>query len=150
MCSSNKSRFSASNISGLTAIAVACVNLFPCVVNAQSKSEVIEEIVVTAQRKEENLQDVGAAVTALSGDYLSKKQVNNIQDLQGSVASLTLGETFGFAQIMIRGVGTNNPFVGGDPSVAMHVDGAVTGQSSAQLGSLFDVNRIEVLRGPQG
>jgi iron complex outermembrane receptor protein len=64
--------------------------------------------------------------------------------------SLQIGESFGFAQIMIRGIGTDNPFAGGDPSVAMHVDGVVTGQSSAQFGSLFDIARVEVLRGPQG
>lgn len=110
----------------------------------------LEEVVVTAQKREQSLQDVGLAITALSEDRLIDAQVQNVQDLQGMAPGLTLGESFGFAQIMVRGVGTDNPFAGGDPSVAMHVDGVVTGQSSAQLGSLFDIQRIEVLRGPQG
>ena len=116
---------------------------------AQGKA-VLEEIVVTAQKREQSIQDVGMAITALGQDRLVDAQVQNIQDLQGMAPGLTLGETFGFAQIMVRGIGTDNPFAGGDPSVAMHVDGVVTGQSSAQLGSLFDIQRIEVLRGPQG
>jgi len=110
----------------------------------------LEEIVVTAQKREQSIQDVGMAITALGQDRLVDAQVQNIQDLQGMAPGLTLGESFGFAQIMVRGIGTDNPFAGGDPSVAMHVDGVVTGQSSAQLGSLFDIQRIEVLRGPQG
>ena len=118
--------------------------------SAQDGPRVLEEVVVTAQKREESLQDVGIAITALSEDRIVDAQVSNVQDLQGMAPGLTLGESFGFAQIVIRGVGTDNPFAGGDPSVAMHVDGAVIGQSSAQLGSLFDIQRIEVLRGPQG
>ncbi len=110
----------------------------------------LEEVIVTAQKRAESVQDVGAAITALGGERLVDAGVNNIQDLGTMSPGLTLGESFGFAQIMIRGVGTDNPFAGGDPSVAMHVDGVVTGQSSAQLGSLFDISRVEVLRGPQG
>ena len=117
---------------------------------AQTGTKVLEEVVVTAQKREQSLQDVGIAITALNENRLVDAQVNTIADLQNMAAGLTLGESFGFAQIMIRGVGTDNPFAGGDPSVALHVDGVVTGQSSAQLGSLFDIQRIEVLRGPQG
>ncbi len=115
-----------------------------------AQAAVIEEIIVTAQKRQESSQDIGAAITALSGDQLSNTDVNNIQDIQNMAPSLQIGESFGFAQVMIRGIGTDNPFAGGDPSVAMHFDGVVTGQSSAQFGSLFDVERIEVLRGPQG
>jgi iron complex outermembrane receptor protein len=110
----------------------------------------LEEIIVTAQKREQSIQDVSLAITALGQDRLVDAHVQNIQDLQGMAPGLTLGESFGFAQIMVRGIGTDNPFAGGDPSVAMHLDGVVTGQSSAQLGSLFDIQRIEVLRGPQG
>ena len=116
----------------------------------EGHARALEEVIVTAQKRQESLQDVGIAVTALNEKRLVDAQVNNIQDLQNMAPGLTLGESFGFAQIMIRGVGTDNPFAGGDPSVAMHVDGVVIGQSSAQLGTLFDVKRIEVLRGPQG
>ena len=110
----------------------------------------LEEIVVTSQKREETSQNIGVAITVLDKDRLVKSNVNNIVDLPNLVPSLQIGESFGFAQVMIRGIGTDNPFAGGDPSVAMHVDGVVTGQSSAQFGSLFDIERIEVLRGPQG
>jgi iron complex outermembrane receptor protein len=120
------------------------------ILSGELYGQILEEIIVTAQKREQSMQDVGIAITALGEDRLADAQVQNVQDLQGMAPGLTLGESFGFAQIMVRGVGTDNPFAGGDPSVAMHVDGVVTGQSSAQLGSLFDVQRIEVLRGPQG
>jgi len=110
----------------------------------------LEEVTVTAQKREESLQDVGIAITAIDSNRLISSDVNNIQDIQYLAPSVQIGESFGFAQIMIRGIGTDNPFAGGDPSVAMHIDGVVTGQSSAQFGSLFDVDRVEVLRGPQG
>lgn len=110
----------------------------------------IEEIMVTAQKRLQSSQDIGAAITAIGSDELRKNNFDNIEDLQNLAPSLQIGESFGFAQVMVRGVGTDNPFAGGDPSVAMHIDGAVLGQSSAQFGALFDINRIEVLRGPQG
>lgn len=111
---------------------------------------VLEEIVVTSQKREESSQDIGVAVTVLGSDQLINSDVRDIKDLQNLAPSLQVGESFGFAQVMIRGIGTDNPFAGGDPSVGMHIDGVITGQSSAQFGSLFDVERIEVLRGPQG
>jgi len=117
---------------------------------ADASAAMIEEVIVTAQKREEGSQDIGAAITALGSEQLTKSDFNNITDLQAMAPSIQIGESFGFAQIMIRGIGTDNPFAGGDPSVAMHVDGVVTGQSSAQFGSLFDIERVEVLRGPQG
>jgi len=110
----------------------------------------IEEIIVTAQKRLQSSQDIAAAITAIGSDELDRTNFNNIEDLQNMAPSLQIGESFGFAQIMVRGIGTDNPFAGGDPSVAMHIDGAVIGQSSAQFGALFDIARVEVLRGPQG
>jgi len=117
---------------------------------AVSQAAQIEEVIVTAQKRQESSQDIGLAVTALDSDRLINADVNNIQDLQNMAPSVQIGESFGFAQVMVRGIGTDNPFAGGDPSVGMHFDGVVTGQSSAQFGSLFDIDRVEVLRGPQG
>lgn len=110
----------------------------------------LEEIVVTAQKREQSSQDIAAAITAVGSDQLERNNLTNINDLQNLAPSLQIGESFGFAKVMIRGIGTDNPFAGGDPSVAMHIDGVIVGQSSAQFGSLFDIERIEVLRGPQG
>lgn len=134
-----------------TALASAVMTLSGAVMMpALAQQRILEEIVVTAQKREESSQDIGIAVTSLDGGRLVNANVDNIQDLQNLAPSMQIGESFGFAQIMIRGIGTDNPFAGGDPSVGMHIDGVITGQSSAQFGSLFDINRIEVLRGPQG
>lgn len=110
----------------------------------------LEEIIVTASKRAESSQDVAAAITAVTAADIENTDFNNIEDLQYMAPSMQVGESFGFAQITIRGIGTDNPFAGGDPSVAMHIDGVFTGQSSAQFGSMFDIDRVEVLRGPQG
>ncbi len=117
---------------------------------ALAQGGALEEIVVTAQKREQSLQDVSAAVTAFSGSQLQESQINNIEDLQVLLPGLTFGNDFNFAKIFVRGVGMSSSFAGIDPSVALHVDGAVISQAAAQFTSLFDLERVEVLRGPQG
>lgn len=113
-------------------------------------SLVLEEVVVTAQKRAQSLQDVNAAVTAFSGDELSFKKVTTIEDLQALVPNLSAGSDFAFAKLFVRGIGLSSSFTGVDPSVALHVDGVVVSQPTVQLGAFFDLDRIEVLRGPQG
>jgi len=110
----------------------------------------LEEVVVTAQKREESLQDVNVAVTALRDEQLARQQITNIQDLQMLVPSVSAGHDFAFPKLFVRGIGLSSSFTGVDPSVALHVDGAYVSQSTVQLGSFFDLDRIEVLRGPQG
>lgn len=93
---------------------------------AQAQERVIESIVVTAQKREESSEDIGIAISTLDAARIARAEVNNIQDLQDMVPSVQIGESFGFAQVMIRGIGTDNPFAGGDPSVGMHIDGVIT------------------------
>ena len=108
------------------------------------------EIIVTAQKREQSLQDVGAAVSALGADRIASAGVNNISDLQTIVPSVNFGSDFNQAKIFIRGVGANTSTTGSSTGVAFHVDGAYVARAEAQLTSLFDLERIEVLRGPQG
>jgi iron complex outermembrane receptor protein len=108
------------------------------------------EIVVTAQKREQSLQDVSVAVTALSAERLESAHINNIEDLQWIVPSVYFGNDFNMAKLTIRGVGSNTSTTGSETGVAMHVDGAVVARAEAQLTSLFDLERVEVLRGPQG
>ncbi|MGV3554356.1 MAG: TonB-dependent receptor [Croceibacterium sp.] len=108
------------------------------------------EIMVTAQRREQSLQDVSASVVAISADRLETSQVNSLQDLQTIVPSVNFGNDFNQAKIFIRGVGANTSTTGNATGVALHVDGAVVSRAEAQLTSLFDLERVEVLRGPQG
>ncbi|MBO9580605.1 MAG: TonB-dependent receptor [Sphingobium sp.] len=114
---------------------------------AESESDAI---IVTAQKREQSLQDVSAAVSALSADRLVSAGVNNISDLQTIVPSVNFGSDFNQAKIFIRGVGANTSTTGSSTGVAFHVDGAYVARAEAQLTSLFDLARVEVLRGPQG
>lgn len=108
-----------------------------------------EEIVVTATRREQLLQDIHIPVAAVSGDTLAANKIATLEDLQFVVPNMTFGNDFNFAKTYIRGLGFSSSFHGVDPSVALHVDGAVVSQVSAHFASLFDVERVEVLRGPQ-
>src|SRR5690606_10349609 len=83
-------------------------------------------------------------------DRIVSAQVNNISDLQTIVPSVNFGNDFNQAKIFIRGVGANTSTTGSSTGVAFHVDGAYVARAEAQLTSLFDLERIEVLRGPQG
>jgi iron complex outermembrane receptor protein len=110
----------------------------------------VDDIIVTASRREQSLQDVSIAVTALGEERLNNAQVNNLADLQTIVPSVNFGNDFNQAKIFIRGVGANTSTTGSSTGVALHVDGAYVARAEAQLTSLFDVERVEVLRGPQG
>jgi iron complex outermembrane recepter protein len=107
------------------------------------------EIIVTAQRRSESLQEVPISITALSGDTLRKA---GIQDTE-SLATLTPGllvQRSVVGKISIRGVGNENYTISGDPGVAVHSDGVYVARAAAGLFDLFDIERVEVLRGPQG
>jgi iron complex outermembrane receptor protein len=117
--------------------------------SGQSKL-MLEEVMVTAQKRAESLQDVSVAVSWLGGDRLTDGNLAGIEDIQAMVPNVSAGTDFGIAKLFIRGIGLNSSFAGVDPGVALHVDGAVISSSYAQMSSFFDLERIEVLRGPQG
>lgn len=110
----------------------------------------LEEIIITAQKREQSLSDVSASVSAIGANELLNSQTSSIESLQYLVPSISFGNDFNFAKLFIRGIGLNSSFPGADPSVALHVDGAVIAQAGAQMGSMFDLDHVEVLRGPQG
>src|SRR5688572_15798492 len=107
-------------------------------------------IIVTAQKREQAISDVSLAVTAIGEERLVESNTVNIEGLQRLVPSVSFGNDFNFAKLFIRGIGLSSSLPGVDPSVALHVDGAVVSLAQAQLGSMFDLERVEVLRGPQG
>ena len=110
----------------------------------------LEEVIVTAQRTEQSLQDVPIAVTALTSDDLDVKQVITFSDLQLNVPGLSYGQTnFGGASINLRGIGNLATGASFDQSVTYHVNGAAVSTSAVGL-EQYDVARVEVLRGPQG
>ncbi|MES2135896.1 MAG: TonB-dependent receptor [Pseudomonadota bacterium] len=114
-----------------------------------AKQEQVEEIVVTAAKREENLQKVPIAVTALSGETLVKTGISNVEDLQFFVPGVSVTND-SMAIINIRGIGTSAFGVATDPSTTVHYDGVYIPRPTTSYQDMFDVERIEVLRGPQG
>ena len=110
----------------------------------------LEEVIVTAQRTEQSLQDVPIAVTALSGDDLVEKQVVTFSDLQLNVPSLQFGQgQYADASVSLRGIGALAVGLSYDGSVGYHLN-QVPIPTSAIGDENFDTQRIEILRGPQG
>ena len=111
----------------------------------------LEEIVVTAQKRPENIERIPAAVTAFSDAKIDNAGLAGPQELQFAVPSMTYGDVTGFSFITLRGIGTDiatSP--GGQTAVATYLDGVYTGGQIAAGVPNFDLQRIEVLRGPQG
>jgi len=123
-------------------------------VAATDESPALAEIIVTAQHRSENLQNVPVAVTALTSDFLTSNNIRTLQDLTASVPGFvtTNSVNYGSAPLSIRGVGGANG--GGnvlsDEPVAVYIDDAVIGRLRFSTADLVDVGSIEVLRGPQG
>jgi iron complex outermembrane receptor protein len=108
------------------------------------------EIIVTAQRKSESLQRVPIAVTALSGSSMRETGVTDLIGVAARVPSLNMGQQMGGAKITIRGIGLDTLAPGAEAPVAYYQDGVFLARTSASLIGFFDVDRVEVLRGPQG
>lgn len=112
----------------------------------------LEEVLVTATKREQNLQDVAVAVTALGADLLREAQITSSEDLTFLVPSLNLqkGGNSRSTSFSIRGIGTQSFSSAVEPSVSTMLDGVVMGRSGQSFMQLLDIERIEVLRGPQG
>ena len=114
--------------------------------------QVLEEIVVTAQKREQSLQDVPLSVTAISGERLASLQRNEIADLAKLIPGVTFkgGATDNGRSLQVRGIGTTSFSRAVEQSVGMMIDGVVTSSLATMFLDMNDVQRIEVLRGPQG
>ena len=135
------------------AIAMASGAMLAGPVVAQDANPGLEVIIVTAQRRAETLQKVPVAVTALSEDFLADRQITSIQGLSGLAPNLKIQETPGNntgAQIAIRGSVTINPTMAWEPAVAMYLDGVYIGKAQGAVFDVVDLQRVEILRGPQG
>jgi iron complex outermembrane receptor protein len=116
------------------------------------EAEAAGEIIVTASRRAERVQDVPLAVQAVSAAELRGRVINNTTDLQYAAPGLTFstGPTGGSSAFNVRGVGTATFNASVEQSVGLSVDNVPIGVAGAGLGQLIDLNRVEVLRGPQG
>jgi iron complex outermembrane receptor protein len=120
---------------------------------AAESSLAIEEVIVTAEKREASIQDVGLAVSALDLTAIERLNARDIRDLQGIIPNLTLNEVAigpSMSQVSIRGVNSQDPEKSFDPAVGVFIDGVYLGSSAYNLLDTFDLERIEVLRGPQG
>jgi len=135
------------NVIILTILSVWAGNLA-----AQDAGLQIEEIIVTAQKREQNLSDVSVAVTVFTGDDIRQQRLGQPIDLAAQAPNLNINETFGnsITNVSIRGLGLNDYAVNNNPAAGIYID-EVYLVSPAMLGfQLFDLERVEVLKGPQG
>jgi iron complex outermembrane recepter protein len=140
----------------LVSTAVAAAMLTPAVALAQTEapdaaSVGLEEIVVTAQRVEENLQRAALAISAVGADQLQRSGVTDVTQLTQLTPSLQVGTMFGpYPALYMRGVGNFSTNSLSDPAIAFSVDGVYFGRQTASGGVFYDLQRVEVLKGPQG
>ena len=136
---------------GLCALALALTGTM-ATPKVHAEAAVIEEIVVTARKRSESIQDVPVAVSAIDKE-LDEAHVRRIEDIQNYSPNLIIGRTPGIASgaaISIRGVSSSESDKSFDPAIGVMMDGMFLGTSSGVLLQNFDIERIEVLRGPQG
>lgn len=111
----------------------------------------LAEIVVTAQKREESLQRAAIAVTAVSADALTRASVTNANQLTNMAPALQVNSTFGpTSNFYLRGVGNFVTNVSSDPAVIVNLDGVPLGRPTGVQGLFYDLQRVEVLKGPQG
>ena len=119
----------------------------------ETKPNTLDAITVSARKREESLQEVPVAVTAFTADGLDKLNIEDIGDLGAFVPNLTVYAARGSSSTLtayIRAVGQSDPLWGVDPGVGLYLDDVYVARPQGALLDVFDVERIEVLRGPQG
>lgn len=143
--------------------ALACTLICPSIASAQdvaAQDEVssggVEEIVVTAQKRSENAQSVPIAISAVSAASMEAKGLSSVADLAGSAPNVSLNVGGGFSGSSsvlisyIRGIGQNDFAFNLDPGVGVYVDGVYLARNIGANSDLLDLDRVEVLKGPQG
>ena len=138
-------------------VATSAVGVAPAMAQATpppsptSESGQVQDIVVTAQRREQSLQKVPISVTAFNAASIQALNARSIGDLDNFTPGLTINDTsVTQPSYTIRGVATDDFGIGTDPSVGIFIDGIYSGRSGASLIFLDDIARVEVLKGPQG
>ncbi len=120
--------------------------------NTHAETLMLEEVIVTAQKRSESLQDVPVAVTAFSADTIQEAGISDTSDLAVMTPSLHANSTASpfTTRLTIRGIGTSQTDPALEPSVGLFVDGVFLGRTGLGTSDLTDIERIEVLQGPQG
>jgi iron complex outermembrane receptor protein len=124
------------------AIAAQCSSVF---------SQQLEEVTVTAQKRDQSLMDVPLSISAFTGNKLTEIGALDVKDIVTRTPGLAGFSKDSFVDsISVRGISTNDFGIGGDPSIAIFQNGVYSGRSGEALSALYDIERVEVLRGPQG
>jgi iron complex outermembrane receptor protein len=111
----------------------------------------METIIVTAQKREENIQEVPISIASFSNESIERMALRQLNEVSEFVPNVKMSQTNDFfSSIVIRGVGTPSRNIGFDARVGLYLDGVYIGQSPAHNQDLLDLERIEILRGPQG
>lgn len=118
--------------------------------NTQVSDGGLAEIVVTAQRREESLQKAAIAVTAVTGDDLTRSGITETSNLGKLVPALVVQPTGGTTSFFLRGVGTNSQNSFSENAIAFNFNGVYVGRPTAPAGVFYDLERVEVVKGPQG
>lgn len=108
------------------------------------------EIVVTAQRRDETLQEVPVAITAIPPERLEQLSIRKIDQLEAVTPGLVFNTGYSYTQLFLRGVGANFPNPGLEPAVATYIDGSYATRGFGALYEMLDVQTVQVLKGPQG
>jgi len=142
-------------ISTLLGLMAAPSGLFAQTGSEEDEGEMglLEEVIVTAQRREQTLMEVPMAISAFSGEQLAQLQADNLDSLQGAVPNLNLVQGRGSnssVNAYIRGVGQPDALQSFDPAVGLYLDDVYLSRIQGGLFKIYDIERIEVLRGPQG
>ncbi len=119
-------------------------------VGVLAQDNALEEVVVTATKRSVALQDLAGSANVLGADKLGPGGIQEVRDMQVDIPNLSLGDQFGFARVFMRGIGMTSIDIGGEGAVAFLQDGAIVPRPAAQLMGMFDLDQVEVLRGPQG
>ena len=138
----------------ISSVCLAASSMLAVAVLSQSAIAAgIEEVIVTAQKREQNLLETPIAISALSAAAIEERNVDDISVLNGMVPNLRLASSPGNANgatINIRGSVTINPALTMEPTVGLYLDGVYIGKNVGGVFDIADLERIEVLRGPQG
>ena len=137
------------------AVALAAISGFVSsgIAVAQQSRLMLEEVIVTAQKREQTLQDVPISVAAFDTSKLQKMGIDELEDIGAKVPNLFINNfnnDSSTVRLFIRGIGQNDVQLTQDPSVALYIDGVYVGTSVGSGMETVDLQRIEVLRGPQG
>jgi iron complex outermembrane receptor protein len=125
-------------------------NIAASTTTASTTEEALQEIVVTAQRKAQDLERVPIAVSVVSQQQMANLNIKTIEEIERVTPDLNYAQGYSFSQIYIRGIGVSIPTPGLETPVAVYYDGAYMARGSGTSFDLFDMSSVEVLKGPQG